>query len=164
MLGRKGYTISALFVDYGQAAVVRERKASQNIARYLNCHWESRKISPGLTSGKGEIQGRNAFLVATALLTCASKVDVIALAIHGGTPYYDCSPAFAHLMDRMVAEHSDGRIRLLTPFLRWTKTKIVDYSRGAALPISLTYSCEMGQPKPCGICLSCRDRRSLGVS
>jgi 7-cyano-7-deazaguanine synthase len=30
------------------------------------------------------------------------------------------------------------------------------------LPVQLTYSCELGSVPPCGLCLSCADRRALG--
>jgi 7-cyano-7-deazaguanine synthase len=160
-LERNGYSVSCMFVDYGQAPAGEESKASAALAERMGLTLTNHKVSPAGVLGKGEIRGRNAFLVMTALLLCDPSTRVISLGIHSGTAYYDCSPAFATLMDRVLAEYSDGCTRLFTPFLYWTKNAVVDYFRGSGLPIELTYSCEMGQPAACGVCPSCRDRRAL---
>lgn len=161
LLDHDGYDVSCVFVDYGQAAAEAEGRASEALAGRLGLKITSHKISPARVFDKGEIGGRNGFLIMTALLLSGPSTNVIAIGIHAGTPYYDCSPAFATLMDRVLAEYSDGRLRLCTPFLHWTKSNIVDYYRDAGLPIELTYSCEIGHPHPCGRCPSCRDRRAL---
>jgi 7-cyano-7-deazaguanine synthase len=87
---------------------------------------------------------------------------VLALGIHSGTRYYDCSAAFAKAMTVLVAEHTDGALSLLAPFLEWNKREVYDYFIRAKLPIELTYSCETGTDEPCSVCNSCRDRKALG--
>ena len=160
-LGRDGYEVSCIFLDYGQAAAEAESRASKALAERLGFTLSSHKVTPAPTFKKGEIRGRNAFLIMAAFLFSSPSISVIALGVHSGPPYYDCSPAFAKIMDRVLEEYSDGSIRLHMPFLYWTKKNVVDYYRDAGLPMELTYSCEMGHPNPCGRCPSCRDRRIL---
>jgi 7-cyano-7-deazaguanine synthase len=90
------------------------------------------------------------------------RVGILALGIHFGTAYYDCSAAFMKAIAALVAEHTDGRLTLLAPFLEWSKKQVYDYFISAKLPIELTYSCEAGTTEPCKMCNSCQDRSALG--
>jgi 7-cyano-7-deazaguanine synthase len=161
-LRNQGHSIRGLFVDYGQKAAQPERRAARAVSNALEVELDCISVTSPARFGAGEITGRNAFLVFAALLTTKLSKGIIALAIHSGTTYYDCSTAFAGSIDRLVAEHTDGRIRLSTPFISWNKKNIVDYYKTSKLPIELTYSCESGRIPTCGRCLSCRDRRMLG--
>jgi len=157
-----GFSIRALFVDYGQKAAPFEKRSAEALSNLLGAELDSVLLRSPTHFGAGEIAGRNAFLVFAALLTGQLRTGVIALGIHSGTTYYDCSTAFAQSLDRLLAEHTDGRVRLSTPFIAWSKKNIFDYYKTSKLPIELTYSCESGQMPTCGRCLSCRDRRMLG--
>ena len=157
-----GYSVRGLFVDYGQKAAPHERLGAEALSRLMQISLDCLSLNSSSEFGSGEITGRNAFLVFTALVTCRLHMGIIALGIHSGTTYYDCSTAFARSLDQSVAEHTDGRIRLSTPFVTWNKKNIFDYYRASGLPIELTYSCEKGHMPTCGTCLSCLDRRMLG--
>jgi 7-cyano-7-deazaguanine synthase len=61
----------------------------------------------------------------------------------------------------LIAECTDGATALFAPFLHWAKRDIIAYARSERLDLNLTYSCEAGRMPPCGMCLSCRDRRAL---
>jgi 7-cyano-7-deazaguanine synthase len=157
-----GYCVRGLFVDYGQKAAQFEKRGAEAVSHRLEIVLDSVSLTSPTQFGAGEIIGRNAFLVFAALLTTRLHTGTIALGIHSGTTYFDCSTAFAQSIDRLLAEHTDGRVRLLTPFITWNKQNIFDYYKASKLPIELTYSCESGQMPVCGRCLSCRDRRILG--
>lgn len=157
-----GYSVRGLFVDYGQKAASLEKRGAEALSNALDIALDCVSLSVPAQFGAGEIAGRNAFLVFSALLTSRLRKGVIALGIHSGTTYYDCSTAFAQSVDRLLAEHTDGRVRLSTPFITWSKKNIFDYYKSSKLPIDLTYSCENGQIPTCGTCLSCLDRRMLG--
>ncbi len=157
-----GYSVKGLFVDYGQRAVQFEKRGAEALSATLGIALDCISVSIPNQFGAGEITGRNAFLVFAALLISQPRAGIIALGIHSGTAYYDCSPAFANSIDRLLEEHTDGCVRLSTPFITWSKKNIFDYYQASGLPIDLTYSCEAGSMPPCGTCLSCRDRRSLG--
>lgn len=159
-----GHIVRCLHLDYGQKARLPEKEAALSLSRYLDIPLEVISVNGGATLGAGEIIGRNGFLVLTALAIAQVSTGVIALGIHSGTPYYDCSPAFCSLADRMIAEYTDGLVRFIAPFLDWTKRQIFDYSVRSGLPLRISYSCEAGTVPPCGKCLSCRDRRLLGCA
>jgi 7-cyano-7-deazaguanine synthase len=158
----RGHSIKGLFVDYGQRAVLFEKRSAEALSTTLGIALDCISVSTPNQFGAGEVIGRNAFLVFAALLSSRLHSGVIALGIHSGTTYYDCSSAFARSIDRLLAEHTDGRVRLSAPFITWSKKNIFDYYEASGLPIDLTYSCEAGSMPPCGTCLSCRDRRVLG--
>lgn len=156
------YDVSALFVEYGQAAVRLERHAARRVARRVGARFASVRLSGLGNFGKGYVPARNALLVTTALSYWKPvRKGMIALGIHAGTAYPDCSPGFVDAMQRLIDIYTDGRIRLACPFLTWTKSQIWSYCHEAAVPIELTYSCERGSQRPCGRCLSCRDRKAL---
>lgn len=157
-----GYFVRALFVDYGQKALLFERRGAEALSSAMGIELDCVSVVAPTKFGAGEVTGRNAFLVFAALLASRPRAGVIALGIHSGTTYYDCSPAFALGVDRLLAEHTDGLVRLSTPFITWNKKNIFDYYKASGLPIDLTYSCENGQMPTCGTCLSCLDRRMLG--
>lgn len=160
-LGGKGLEVSAVFVDHEQAAVAHEREAVRTITKRLGIDVTEITFRGAAPSGAGELVGRNAFLVFTALFATKAKCSRIALGIHAGTPYYDCSPAFLEMINRAVAEHTDGAVQVVAPFIEWSKRQIYEYFLTSGLPINQTYSCESGTLPTCGICASCLDRKAL---
>src|SRR5260370_32203116 len=110
---------------------------------------------------QGEIAGRNAFLVLTAMLFNPKHSGAIVLGIHRGTHYYDCQDGFIGDMSRILDGYSDGRVKLAAPFLSWTKDMIWSYCLEHNVPLDLTWSCEVGPTEACGACLSCRDLEAL---
>jgi 7-cyano-7-deazaguanine synthase len=51
---------------------------------------------------------------------------MLALGLHSGTHYYDCSEAFLNLANKLVAEHTDGSLKVIAPFLNWQKKMFID--------------------------------------
>src|SRR6266498_1381467 len=60
--------VSALHVDYGQAAEVQERRAAESVARFYGVPLECRRLEMADRKSVGEVPGRNAFLVLTAMM------------------------------------------------------------------------------------------------
>src|SRR5205085_7712545 len=116
------------------------------------------------TFGVGELTGRNAFLIFCAILLGGCQDGMLAIGIHAGTPYFDCSPSFVERIDPLVRECSNGRVSLLAPFVDWSKGDVYSYFVNSKIPLSRTYSCEAGLMPPCGQCLSCQDRARLECS
>jgi 7-cyano-7-deazaguanine synthase len=162
LLISQAFKVSAVFVDYGQAASTSELRAANSMAGHLDIPLKVVKVaySKGFTTG--ELVGRNAFLAFTAFFLLGAPKGLIAMGIHSGTPYYDCSNNFVEKMTTLFAEHTDGSTRFIAPFVDWSKRDIFDYSLKFSIPITQTYSCESGTTPPCGICASCADRRTLG--
>lgn len=157
----QGIAVSALFVDHGQSAATQERTAVRSLAAALGIDVQELAFTGAAPSGSGELIGRNAFLVFAALFATRAQTSLIALGLHAGTPYYDCSPAFLDVINRAVAEHTDNLVQVVAPFVEWTKRDVYDYFIQAGLPIEKTYSCETGGESPCGSCASCLDRKAL---
>lgn len=163
-LQQKGHVTECLFVDYGQAAARQEQRAASALAHVLSSPLKVIHFRSGQDFTAGEILGRNAFLAMSALMSNRLTSGFLALGIHAGTRYYDCTPAFLQSLDRLVAEYTDGRIRVAAPFIYWSKTEIFDYYVSAGLPTDIPYSCEAGTDPACGSCSSCLDRRTWDCS
>ena len=156
---RQGFMPTALFVDYGQAAAEAEGEALAGICSRLSVPWRRvRYESSGF--GAGEIRGRNAFLLHMALLEFPSISGVVALGIHAGTGYADCSPEFMEVMERSYEFHTGGAITVTAPFLHWAKQDVYRLATKLNVPFAQTHSCEESN-FPCGRCRSCLDRRLL---
>ena len=156
---KQGLTPTALFVDYGQAAAEAEGGALARFCSGLSVPWRRvRYQSSGF--GAGEVLGRNAFLLHIALLEFPSTTGVVALGIHAGTGYADCSPDFIEVMERSYEFHTGGAITVAAPFLYWAKQDVYRLAIKLNVPLAQTHSCEASN-LPCGRCRSCLDRRLL---
>ncbi len=162
LLRSRGQLVSGLFVDHGQAAAYCEAKAVAAIEGHLALPIQRISLSGVEPLGVGELVGRNAFLIFTAMFATRARPGLLVLGLHAGTPYFDCSEAFISAISKLVSEHTDGRVSVVAPFLTWTKRDVFDYFCSTEIPIAITYSCEVGTEPPCGMCASCRDRKVLG--
>jgi 7-cyano-7-deazaguanine synthase len=104
---------------------------------------------------EGEVLGRNDLLVATAH-ACAPGWS-IAIGVHAGVPYADCSCGWLSAWQSMLDVQHQGVVALLAPLARLQKPDVLTLAHELQVPMTLTHSCERG-PSPCGQCLSCRDR------
>ncbi|KAB2336196.1 ATPase [Cytobacillus depressus] len=157
----KKYEVSALFFDYGQPSSKNEKQVVQEICRYYEINLIKSNTGFSLTNNNGEFVGRNALLITAALSFLPSNYSKIAIGIHAGTPYYDCSQTFVEDCQRIIDGYFSGTVLLDVPFLQFTKKQIIDYCIQKSIPVDLTYSCELGHEGNCGRCLSCKDRRRI---
>jgi 7-cyano-7-deazaguanine synthase len=161
LLRRDGYEVSGLFVDFGQASARMERRSVELLSNRLVFPVNIVEASANRNFGSGELQGRNAFLIFSALLLGGCNDGLLVLGIHAGTPYFDCSPAFIERIEPLVQECTDGRVSVLAPFVHWIKDDVYSYFIASGIPLTETYSCEGGTNPPCGSCTSCKDRARL---
>lgn len=150
-------TIKSLHINYGQVACKNERKAVNQICKYYNIEKINFDLKSQLSFSKGVIQGRNLFLLATALLATSFKKGQIALGIHKGTNYVDCSESFLNLINQLFSLYSNGKIVVAAPFIQFNKKQIFKYCQQESVPLEMTYSCELGLKQPCGKCPSCKE-------
>jgi 7-cyano-7-deazaguanine synthase len=160
-LAAAGHKVEGLFIDYGQAALARERTASAAVAAHLGIPLRERAIRPAPARGAGELPGRNALLISLGVFELGVEGGLVAIGVHAGTRYYDCSEPFIDSIGRLVQEQTDGRTGVAAPLAAWTKSDVFNAFRSTGLPVAATYSCEAGA-EPCGECLSCKDRKALG--
>jgi 7-cyano-7-deazaguanine synthase len=179
-----GHEVQAVSVHYGQRHA-QELDVARQIAASKGIEHKVVDLSPlgtlltnsALASIQAEIPreeyspqnmvvttvpNRNMILLSVALAWAVRcGYDAVAFAAHSGLTctYPDCRPQFARCMDE-AAQVCDWRpLRVLAPFVSWTKGDIV--RRGAALgvPFARTWSCYVGGSRHCGTCGTCRDRR-----
>jgi 7-cyano-7-deazaguanine synthase len=150
-----------LFIDYEQPAANHEYRAAKEIANYYNVFLYTAKWNGQSKKRSGIVAARNAFLLIAALMERPEQVTTIALGIHAGTQYTDCSSEFVSRMQSIFDIYSEGALHIATPFKDWTKSDIWAYAISKNVPVDLTYSCEAGLNQPCGKCLSCLDRKGL---
>ena len=157
----QGIPTSTVHIDYGQAAAKQEFKASKEIAHFYSVPYMKLKWSGGTSKNIGLIQGRNLFLLAAALMEAPKTATTVAIAIHKGTDYVDCSKLFVDKLSEIYYLYRNNTVELSTPFLEWSKDEIWKYGEKLNIPIDLTWSCENGSSNPCDQCLSCKDRKIL---
>lgn len=157
-LKKKGFSVSAIFVDYGQASVHQERIAVEKIKNELEIDLKYIGTTAPRMDGPGEIIGRNAFLIFSAIFSAEVHSGLLAIGVHSGTSYYDCSKNFINQIENIVSEYCNGRLSLVAPFLDWDKSTVYQYFRETRIPLEMTYSCESGVFPPCNKCASCIDR------
>lgn len=155
-----GFHVQALFIDFAQPSAQLEHRAVLRISKQLGIPIKRISLT-GMPELIGKIRGRNAAMLAMALMFFPVKSGIIAMGIHAGTPYEDCSEIFAESMQTIFDLYCSGSIKIGTPFLTWSKADIWNYAKEAGVPLHLTHSCEAGTVEPCGRCPSCKDVEAL---
>lgn len=160
---RQRFSARGLFVDFGQPAATQEQRAAILVCKHYGVRLSIMTVKCPAKFSSGEILGRNAFLVFGAILACGARTGMIAIGIHEGSPYYDCTEGFVKSIQAVVDGYAAGRIKVATPFLKWGKQVIWEFCKKERVPVNATYSCENGGMRPCGECLSCKDREALSA-
>ena len=158
---KEKFHVECFHISYSQPASRHERAAAERVARHFDVPLKILRWSGSAEFMPGEIVGRNAFLFLGALIEMEGNAGILAIGIHSGTPYFDCSQAFLSSMQSVFDGYCDGRVRLAAPFIEWSKQQVFAFCESEGVPIDLTYSCEKGTDQPCGEYLSCRDRGPL---
>lgn len=160
---KQKFDVQSIFIDFGQLSAKNEYQAATKISKYYKIPLTKITCSNFHNFSKGFILGRNAFFLFTALMQFKFKSGLIAIGIHSGTPYIDCSDLFIQNLQSIFDLYTDGRIQIGTSFLKWNKIEIWDFCKQENIPIELTYSCELGNEQPCNECLSCKDLMLLNA-
>lgn len=163
LMKNRGYRAQGIFVDYGQPAARYEQRAAEAVSEHFGLFPLLSISTRGASAIRGgEIPGRNAFLIFSAMTLAGVNSGFLAIGVHSGTEYYDCTLAFLRGAGEIVSSYTDGKLRLIAPLQDWRKPDILAFATEKDLPLELTYSCEFGVSPPCGECLSCKDRRRMG--
>ena len=149
-----------LFVDYGQRARREEAVAAEAVAHHYGISLRTAEWRGPEPKSVGLIPARNIFLIAVAAMERPASVRAIALGLHAGTPFADSSEAFVNAVAESLRCGGQADFSLATPFIAWPKSDVYAYAKRQRVPFALTYSCERDDG-PCGLCLSCGDRRTL---
>lgn len=155
-----GRSVCGIFVDYGQPSADHESLAASAVAQYLSIQLLTLAVRTKQPKTAGEVPARNGLLLCLAAMERPPSVLALALGIHAGTPYADCTGKFLGLAKQLLSLQTRP-VDVLAPFLEWQKEDIIAYAVKRRLPLEMTYSCEAGVLSPCGRCASCLDRRRL---
>ena len=77
-----------------------------------------------------------------------------------GNAYADCTPEFSKAMGEAINLGTYNRVKVVSPFINYTKTMVVRVGLDLQVPYHLTWSCYEGHEKQCGVCGTCRDRKA----
>ncbi len=176
--------IRPCFFHYGSKHGFHEEKAAHDIAghyqlplRIFDCSTIFHNFSSALLAhDKREIPrsgydlesmadtvvpGRNLIFASIMAAWAESNgFDCVVMGMHGGDHqlYPDCRPGFVDSLNTTLAESTDGKIKLLAPFLYYSKARIVEAGLKLGVPYEKTRSCYQNHELACGSCGTCRER------
>ena len=183
----EGYDICALHLNYGQRTESKELACAQKIASLLNAK-DFIAVNVGYFSQFGEssltdkkiaveefdstrahvpntyVPFRNANLLSIATSFAEAKyADAIFIGVQSldYSGYPDCRPQFIEAFQRVIdlGTKDITSITLKTPFIRMTKTDILNVGMKLGVPYEHTWSCYQKEEKACGTCGSCHFRK-----
>lgn len=157
---RQKNIVECVHFQYGQANAESEKNAFEQIIAFYGVKGAIINLDFSMNKRQDELIGRNALFVLIAGFT-AQPPSRIAIGIHRGTPYYDCTVAFVTDCQKILDGYFSGIVRLEAPFVDLTKVEIINYCKSFKVPLNLTYSCQRKNYPPCKQCSSCLDRKML---
>jgi 7-cyano-7-deazaguanine synthase len=100
------------------------------------------------------------FLAFATAYAVGLDADTVVYGAHGGDHaiYPDCRPAFVDAMEKAIGLCDYKTIKLLVPYLYWTKEEILRRGLELGVDYSLTWTCYEGGDLACGQCGSCTER------
>ncbi len=176
--------VLAISVNYGQRHSI-ELQAATDVAKALSIPHTivdlsslqavlkgSSQTDPSIAVPEGHyedptmrvtvVPNRNMILLAVATAFAISNgIDTVAYAAHRGDHaiYPDCRQEFVDALSIAMGLCHYDPIRLIAPFVNFTKADIVTQGDVIWAPMELSYSCYNGQPWHCGVCGTCQERR-----
>jgi 7-cyano-7-deazaguanine synthase len=172
LLKKEGHDLYPLHINYGQIAEKKEWNSCKKICEFLELRKpqkfnfpDIRKIPSGLTDNKLDIE-KNAFLPNRNLIflvlgsAYAFSINsyVIAIGILANPIFPDQTIEFINATEKNVSESLGKKLKILAPFISLDKREILKMSIKNELPLEMTYYCHSGKIKPCGKCISCKER------
>lgn len=154
-----GANVSAYFINYNQDSIDSENISVEKIAKYFDIPLRKINLGYKITKTNFEYIMRNSLFINIIASTIEENVDIIAMGIHSGTDYYDCSKKFISTMQDILDGYFKGKVNIDVPFIDWYKEDIFKYVFAKHIPIEMTHSCEIKSFVPCGNCPSCIDRK-----
>lgn len=160
---RRKNNVECLHFQYGQKNALSEKEAFHKITAYYKV--TGKVIETGFIPNVNglEIGCRNVLFVMIAASVSIDPIR-IAIGIHEGSRYYDCSKRFLEDCQRILDGYYFGTVKLEAPFIEFNKTAIIAYCKNFNVPVNLTYSCLTQNFQPCGQCPTCLDNKELRSS
>ena len=190
-----GYDVIAVTFNYGQKHHI-ELEYARRIAKILDIPHEilvvPHLLGSSLTDKDGKIP-KDDYSVETQKSTVVPNRNMVfisiaanyAIALGASMVFYgahandravypDCTKPFVDAVNLAVKAGNYEQIRVIAPFLNWTKAQIVERGKKLGVPFHLTWSCydpfhefknihEGGSYVHCGTCGTCRERKNAFV-
>lgn len=103
------------------------------------------------------------FLSSAASIALSKECGIIYYGVHSddaaGSAYPDCSDVFNDAMNKAIYEGSGKQIHIEAPFVSMQKADVIKKGLELNVPYEMTWSCYMGNEKPCGKCGTCIERQ-----
>lgn len=145
------------------------------IKKYLS-HSGSSLTNPDIAVPHGEytfenmqstvVPNRNSLLLTTAwTIACIEQADVLAYGAHTGDHYIypDTRPEYLDAINTSLRLGTEGsrkdNLKLIAPFINWSKSAIVQEGARLGVPFELTWTCYEGGDIQCGLCGACVSRK-----
>lgn len=105
---------------------------------------------------------RNGIFLSIAAGVAESKgADAIVIAAHAGDHdiYPDCRSEFMAAMGLAIQLGTYAKIKIIAPFIDYSKGDIAALGHTLHVDYTHTYSCYKGGANHCGVCSTCRERK-----
>lgn len=164
-----------LFIDYGQICKEQELKACYAVHKKLDLpppvvmdvSGFGNLISSGLTDPNKLVNedaflpGRNLlFLLAGSAYAYQNNCNAVAIALLSEKYclFPDQTSKFIKKTQELISLIMGRDIRIIAPLMQFSKAGVLKLAKKKG--VSGTYSCHAGTEKPCGICVSCMERKN----
>ena len=180
-----GHTVEALTFSYGKSPS-KEVLAASGLCRSLGVHHNIADVSHVFSLLSGQIlipvpeihrsgvdesfsartiqvPNRNMIFVSLGLSRAISVgADAVAYAANASdhSVYPDCRPVFVELLSTIATICDWHSVKLLRPFINLEKSDIIAIGDRLHVPYEKTWSCIHGGKVHCGICPTCKERRT----
>lgn len=107
------------------------------------------------------------FLSSAASIALSKGCSIIYYGAHKddacGSAYPDCSKEFNDAINEAIYVGSGKQVRVVGPFINYSKKDIVKLGLELNVPYELTWSCYEGHDLACGVCGTCIDRKKAFI-
>lgn len=172
LLKKDNHSVLPLFIDYGQLASENEWASHKTICSFLGvepCRIDisgfGKIIHSGITDEKLDIE-KQAFLPARNLLfltigaayAYAQDSSAVAIGILANPIFPDQTLDFIKEAEKSISIALGSDIKVLTPLISLDKRDTLNLANKYNLPLDKMSYCHGKNEKPCGVCISCRER------
>ena len=163
-----------LFIDYGQLCEKQEWSTCLDIhkkyklprPKKMNINGFGKVISSGLTTPKKRLNedaflpGRNLlFLIVASAYAIETQSNAVAIGLLDDKYHLfpDQTQEFVSEAKKIINIGLGHKVDVLTPLIKFSKIDIIKIAKKKK--IKGTYSCHSGNKKPCGVCVSCFEKK-----
>lgn len=167
---REGHEVHLISFDYGQNHKIELEYAAKFaireslVHRTIDISFYGKLVNCFLTRGIGSpvVTNRNTLMTVVANTIAAEEgFDAVALGVQSGdnAVFADCRDEFFKKLADVFTASDNKNIPILTPLIDMTKQEVVNLAADLGVDVNSTYSCYEGTETPCGICVSCINRK-----